>query len=316
VVGERGDAGPAGTSPFAGRWQLVSAQVPEGTAETLLVLLPTGSPLIGLERSDRLGVRNENYTLDPARRGFLTGRLMGESLVLTRTLKAGVRTTTALSAGDHQEVWTILPGDVLNIDVTDRAPGVAAVTTHLTYRRVARPDTIAPKENLVENPDATLGAARWHMLGAATIERVDDNPCFVVRNGGAFLQTVVLPRNAAGQYVVLIASATTERVNPDGVITGLPSLYATIGAEDGVRIVAHLQGQQLLRRLQTPDEWATLSGVFKVPDGAERVGFRLSQGSARGTPHNGSAARFDHVGIFLFTSEADASAFIAGWRGR
>ena len=36
---------------------------------------------------------------------------------------------------------------------------------------------------------------------------------------------MALPTGAVGQYVVMIGRAASERINSDGAITGLPSLY-------------------------------------------------------------------------------------------
>jgi hypothetical protein len=36
----------------------------------------------------------------------------------------------------------------------------------------------------------------------------------------------------------------------------------------------------------------------------------LYQGLRNGVPHNGSAARFDNVGLYIFTAKEDAEAFV------
>jgi hypothetical protein len=64
------------------------------------------------------------------------------------------------------------------------------------------------------------------------------------------------------------------------------------------------------------DAWITMSGIFPVPNGAERVSFQLNQAEARGTPQNGSSARFDDLGCYLFATDGEARAFVAEWRGR
>ncbi len=49
----------------------------------------------------------------------------------------------------------------------------------------------AQPRNLLQNPDAGHGTQGWRTYGQATIENgVNGNPCFVVRNGGYFIQNV------------------------------------------------------------------------------------------------------------------------------
>ena len=166
-------------------------------------------------------------------------------------------------------------------------------------------------ENLLKNPHAGEGARYWKAEGKASIE--ESTGSFVVRDGGLFHQETTLPEGSAGQYVVVMASAASERINADGAVTGLPSLYGymmTPVAPGGARIYAYLQGQQMLSTSRTENEWAKLWGVFRVPPGAERVQLFLGQASRQGVPFNGSAARFRDVGIYLFTTELQARAFV------
>jgi hypothetical protein len=170
--------------------------------------------------------------------------------------------------------------------------------------------------NLLDNPDAILSQSRWLAFGDAKIGLCGGDPCFVVRNHGTFQQVVTLPADSVGKFLVLIGSGSSERINPDGAITGLPYLYALVEAADGRRILAYLQGQQLLGRATDANAWVTMSGVFALPEGAARVVFDLNQAERRDVPQNGSAARFDHLGLYLFASESEARAFIEHWKGR
>jgi hypothetical protein len=77
-----------------------------------------------------------------------------------------------------------------------------------------------------------------------------------------------------------------------------------------------LQGQQLRAAPATANAWVTMSGVFALPQGAASVVVDLNQAERRGVPQNGSAARFDRVGLYLFASEAEARAFVGAWKGR
>jgi len=170
------------------------------------------------------------------------------------------------------------------------------------------------QSNLLQNPNADLQSQFWRTFGQATVETCGNgNPCFVVRNGGYLIQDVNVGADSIGRYALLIARASTERVNPDGAITGLPSLYGYMmeaGDPRGGHILSYLQGQNMLAANMTRDEWTTLWGIFQVPLGTGRVRFFLNQAERKGVPHNGSAARFDDVGLYVFATEQEARTFV------
>lgn len=172
----------------------------------------------------------------------------------------------------------------------------------------------AQSQNLLQNPNADLGEQSWRASGEAAIESAGANdPHFVVRNGGSFYQDVELPKDAAGQYVVFIGQGASERINVDGAITGLPYLHGYMmqprGA-DGKEILEYLQGQRMRAHTNAADQWVKMSGIFQVPEGTTKVRFFLHQASRAGVPHNGSAARFDHLGLYLFATKEDAQEFV------
>lgn len=173
-------------------------------------------------------------------------------------------------------------------------------------------------QNLLQNPNADLGEQSWRGRGDVAIESAAANdPHFVVRNGGGFHQDVELPKDAAGQYLVLIGRAASERINPDGAITGLPALYGYMmqpAARDRKEILEYLQGQRMLARTNTPDAWVNLWGIFKVADGTTKVRFFIDQAERAGVPHNGSAARFDNLGLYLFPTKEEAQAFVSQYQ--
>ena len=129
-------------------------------------------------------------------------------------------------------------------------------------------------------------------------------------------QQVLLPSDAGGKFVVLVGSGSMSTINPDGSISGRPSLYATVGTEDSARILAHLQGQNLGARATMPNEWVPMSGVFKIPEDSFVVSLQLRRGSVSGVPDNGSVGRFDDLGVYVFPTEKEARAFVESWRGR
>lgn len=176
----------------------------------------------------------------------------------------------------------------------------------------------AQSQNLLQNPDAELGEHSWRAFGDVAIESAGGNdPHFVIRKGGRFVQDVELPKNAAGQYLVLIGRGASERINPDGAITGLPALYGYMmqpPALDRKEILEYMQGQRMLARTNTPDDWVNMWGVFKVAEGTTTIRFFLNQAERAGVPHNGSAARFDNLGLYLFPTKEAAEHFVSQYQ--
>lgn len=175
------------------------------------------------------------------------------------------------------------------------------------------------QSNLLQNPNGDLQTQFWRAYGQASVEScATDNPCFVLRNGGYFIQDVNISSDAVGSYALLVARASTERVLTDtDSITGLASLYGYMmdaGEPRGGRVLAYLQGQNMSPLNMPKNEWVTLSGIFQVPDGTGRIRIFLNQALAKGTPHNGSATRFDDVGVYLFPTKQDAQSFITARR--
>lgn len=62
-------------------------------------------------------------------------------------------------------------------------------TTLLLSFSLTAPLTNGQSRNLLQNPNADLGAEYWRTTGEATVETTTgSNLCFVVRNGGYFYQ--------------------------------------------------------------------------------------------------------------------------------
>lgn len=300
------------TAQFSGLWQLKGTGAGEDAPYALLITAVDSSMLILLERRYDAGTRFENYTTDPARFDrFFRATSGGGQLTLTRLGNGG--TGAAPETPDHDEVLSIADG-MLHLTLTDRWRDRPARVAHLVYGRVPLPAHVEPGANLVDNGDVGRGDRGWRAFGDAKIEAFDGNPCFVVRNRGSFGQTVLLPSDAEGKFIVMVASASSERVHADQTITGLPSLYATVAISDGSRFVDYFQG--MLGRSRLPNAWTKVVGIFQVKQGAARVYVQLNQAEGNGVPQNGSAARFDDVGVFLFPNESTARSFADEWRGR
>jgi hypothetical protein len=172
----------------------------------------------------------------------------------------------------------------------------------------------APSGNMLVNGDAAGGTGGWLVRGAATTERILGVSCFTVRSGGSFQQEVSLPVDAIGKYVAVVGKGQADRVNADGSITGLPSLYGMVMAADRKHFLAYWQGQQMLGRPQRPEQWVKMWGVFSVPFGAASVSIQLTQAERKESPQNGSAARFTDVRMQMFPTEEAARAFVAQYQ--
>lgn len=174
----------------------------------------------------------------------------------------------------------------------------------------------AQTTNLLHNPNADLDAKHWRQFGKATIEEDNGGKVFVVRDGGYFIQDVVMREAAAGKFAVLIGRGSSERVNADGAITGLPYLYGYMmapGEPNAGQILEYLQQQRMRSSATAIGEWVKMWGLFKVPEGTGRIRFFLNQALRKGLPHNGSAARFDDLGLYLFSTREEAEAFVNGY---
>lgn len=178
-----------------------------------------------------------------------------------------------------------------------------------------------PPPNMLANGDARAGKQHWvarksHQLPTreqekdATIEDCDGVPCFVLRNGIAWQQRIQLPEDYAGKYVLLIATASSERVYQDDNITGLPYLWARLWTDPPAQLPGTiLQGMRIQPR--AANQWMTMDGVFPVPKGVVSMDVMLGQGERKGTPQNGSAARIKDVEVRFFDTEDAARAYVA-----
>jgi len=166
----------------------------------------------------------------------------------------------------------------------------------------------AGQRNFIKDPYAYHCATEWKRKGQASCEAAaDGNPHFVLRYSGLFWQDAEVPESS-GRYALLIARASSERADPDDQ-TGLPYLYGyMVNRRDSHNFNAHLNGQEMMLKAGAPDEWGTVWGVFPVPPETGAIRLYLQQADG-GKPQNGSAARFDDAGVFLFDGEAEARAF-------
>ncbi|MCU0286648.1 MAG: hypothetical protein MUF15_09635, partial [Acidobacteria bacterium] len=166
------------------------------------------------------------------------------------------------------------------------------------------------RKNLIKNPYGTQNLQYWQTKGDAFIELDEDaNPYFVVRYNGVIRQDVPVP-GAAGRWALLIAWSASERINQDDDQTGLPYIYGVMmSRKEKNRSHAYLQGQKMLHSLRKPNEWGLIWGIFQVPEDTGAIQFFMQQADGR-SAQNGSAARFDEPGIFLFDTQEEAQDFV------
>ncbi len=170
--------------------------------------------------------------------------------------------------------------------------------------------TPVASRNLLQNPDARGGGFAWKFLGDAGAEQVSSGSCFFVRNRGTAIQDIVLPPGAVGKHLLVFGRLSSERINPDGGITGLPRLSGYLMMASGGEITVNLQGQQLIYRLTAPNAWAPAYGVFQIVPKSGRIRLLLGQAEGATVPQNGSAARFKDLGLYLFDSREEAELFL------
>jgi len=176
---------------------------------------------------------------------------------------------------------------------------------------------VETQTNLLLNPIADSSSENWRVFGQATVEEFDGSKVFVVRNKGYFIQDVNLTESDIGKFALLIGRGSSERINADGAITGLPYLYGYMmdfSNPRGSKIYDYLQGQQMRARASYQGQWVTMYGIFRVPEKTGAIRFFLNQAERKDVPQNGSAARFDNVGLYLFDTEEDALQFVKAYK--
>lgn len=223
--------------------------------------------------------------------------------------------------GHHDGVRSLtLAGQALISGSEDRSvivwrPGAAPVATPTKATTQPPPARVDPEEghilgqpNLLRNPKANQGAARWRKDGEASVEEGR----FTVRHGGSFWQDVVLPPSLRSGVVVLVARVSSERVNPDGDITGLPYLYGYL-MESEEQITDYLQGDSMRSAATTRDQVVPVWGIYDLKPSTTRVRVFLNQASGGSSPTD-SAARFDDLGLVVLPDRSAAEDFVARYR--
>jgi ketosteroid isomerase-like protein len=164
--------------------------------------------------------------------------------------------------------------------------------------------------NLLANPAASQGGTDWLARGNAEIETcAAGNPCFVTRYDGEFVGNASLPADAEGRFLLLLGRASAERVHPPGSRdqTGEAYIHGFGEAEAGMA-GEHYSADTLTTETHEPGRWSTLWGVFPIGQGIRRVHFEIRQADGH-SAKDGSASRFDDLGVFVFDSAEQARGF-------
>jgi hypothetical protein len=170
---------------------------------------------------------------------------------------------------------------------------------------------------MLNNPFADENGDYWVAYGDAMIEEINGDPCFVIRDGGFIVQDITLNENEAGKFVLIIGLVSSERIKVDGIISGLPYLYGymirgenIIDDISGTQISSYLKVSDMLYLSSIQSDWVVIWDVFQIQQYTKSIRIFLRQASQRGVALNGSIARFDDVGVYLFASLNEATAFV------
>jgi hypothetical protein len=174
----------------------------------------------------------------------------------------------------------------------------------------------AQANNLLNNSYADDRTDHWTADGEATIEVINGNPAFVVRNGGHFSQEITLSDDLSGEFMLIIGMVLSERSNSNRNITGLPYFYAyeleEIQTNDysELFINKYLKVTDMLYSARDIYEWVLIWDIFQISESTNTIELFLMQAERMGVPHNGSAARFDDLGVYFFSSVDEAESFV------
>jgi WD40 repeat protein len=169
------------------------------------------------------------------------------------------------------------------------------------------------KVNYLTNPSADRHQQFWRASGETAVEECGaGDPCFVTRWDGRLVGTAELPPGSTGKTMLLIGSAAAERAHEaDTDQTGESYIHGYGESLDPALVRGeHYSAPTLQTATRHPNQWATLWGVFEVGDGIRKISFEIRQ-SDGSSAKDGSASRFDDLGVYLFESEAAAQDFVA-----
>ena len=174
--------------------------------------------------------------------------------------------------------------------------------------------------NLLLNGQADYKTEHWNVKYNTTVEEFNGDKVFVLRNDGNLQQWFQLDDEAIGKYALfigrVIGRVTSKRADVDDKTPpNTPYLFvATL-----VPKIVISEGQILPADAKGENDWHTIYAIHQLPK-EDFTGFlkcSLHQRNSRkgeNAPNEGSAVRFDNLGLYLFDTEEDALKFAKAYK--
>lgn len=157
-------------------------------------------------------------------------------------------------------------------------------------------------------PVNILGSGNWNTNGSVSVR---GNTVTLTERGNesesAYKDVTVLGH--AGDRAVFVAYTKAESVRAND-ITGLPVLYGYAMNANG-KILAYLQGQNMIRTTAKSGAWTVNSGVFTIPAGTTKIRYFMNQAEKQGSAKYGDDAKFSMPGLYIAETARDAARVVS-----
>jgi hypothetical protein len=175
---------------------------------------------------------------------------------------------------------------------------------------------VGAQTNLLLNGKADSKTEHWSLKYNTTVEEFNGDKVFVLRNDGNLQQFVQLTDEAIGKYALLIGRVSSQRADVDGKTTPNTPYFSVATLVPNIVIG---EGQILPDDAKGENDWHTIYAIHQLPK-EDFLGFlkcSLHQRNSRkgeNVPNEGSAVRFDNLGLYLFETEEDALKFAKAYK--
>jgi len=167
--------------------------------------------------------------------------------------------------------------------------------------------------NWVYNHNAENETKGWGANGSVKVqESVDKNHYFLIQNGDHIMQHVFLAEPTP-PYALFVGRATINKIKEDmPKKSGLPVISVLIENKGGKKQNwASMHGMSASYFAKIYDNnWVPMWGIWKMPDSAIKLNFKLGQLRYRGEPIGDTEAYFDDVGLYFFNTKEEAKVFL------
>jgi hypothetical protein len=169
---------------------------------------------------------------------------------------------------------------------------------------------VSAQTNLLLNGQADSKTEHWDVL-ETTVEEFNGDKVFVFHNGGSLRQLVKLTDAAVGKYVLFIGRISSEGANVvDKSNTNLPLIFVAnlipSGSSKG-------KGQIIRDDAKGENDWDTIYTIYQLTNKGI-IECWLLQHREQNVPNEGSAVRFDNLGLYLFETKEDALKFAKAYK--